>query len=223
VCITNGFDGEFFSKFAKLEKENAFTIIYTGTLYFGRTPEPVFQAVHELVREGCFEPEAVRVRLVGDCQSIDGRPIGEIIERYQLTDVVEVLKPVPYVNAIEMVKQSHLALLLAPNQPYQIPAKVYDYMGTGTRVLALAEEGATSELIRATGIGGVFSPTDVAGIKNFISDSFRASINSGVGSRAGVVDQFDINAITKNLVDHLDRICITVEENCKRPEVRILL
>lgn len=215
VCISNGFDREFFSKFAKLEKDNAFTIIYTGTLYFGRTPEPVFQAIHELVREECIAPEAIRVRLVGECQLIGGIPIGQIIDRYQLTDVVEVLKPVSYVDAIEMVRRSHLALLLAPNQPYQIPAKIYDYMGTGTKVLALAEDGATGDLIRATGIGEVFSPTDVAGIKKFICNSFKACTNSGVGSGAGVVDQFDINAITQHLVEYLDRICITGEGDAR--------
>jgi Glycosyl transferase 4-like domain len=210
-CITNGFDGEFFSDFENLEKEKLFTVTYAGTLYLGRTPEPIFRAVHELIMDGCIAPEAVCIRLVGHCAVIDGRPIEEIIERYHLGGVVEVLEPVSYTKAIEMVKRSHLALLLAPNQPYQIPAKVYDYMGTKTRVLALAEEGATSDLIRSTGIGGVFRPGDIAGIKDFINASF-ISRNAGAGLTHETVNRFEINSLTRDLVDYLDLICMKAEE-----------
>lgn len=212
VCLTNGFDGEFFSRFENAEKENPFTIIYTGTLYFGRTPEPVFQAVHELIGEGRIAPGDIRVRLVGHCQSIGGRPIESVIETYRLSGVVDVRGPVSYVKAIEMVKRSHLALLLAPNQPYQIPAKAYDYMGMGTKVLALAGEGATSDLIRSTGIGGVFHPGDVAGIKSFIAQSFQANADGAASLRNEAVERFDIGFITLTLADHLDRIGIKAEE-----------
>jgi hypothetical protein len=63
VCITNGFDGELFSSFGPVEKEKVFTITYTGTLYFGRTPEPVFQAVHELIHEERIDAQSIRIRL----------------------------------------------------------------------------------------------------------------------------------------------------------------
>ena len=208
ICITNGFDREFFSSFAHLQKEKIFTITYTGTLYFGRTPEPIFQAVHELARQGSVEQRRIRVRLVGQCRSVQGRPIDEMIERYRLGDVVEVLEPVSYNQAIKMIKQSHLALLLAPNQPYQIPAKVYDYMGVGTRVLALAKEGATANLVRNAGIGAVFDPSDIAGIKGFIGQSLEECGTSGCWLKPEAVNQFDLYAISRRLADELDRLCV---------------
>jgi len=206
VCITNGFDGDVFSKLERVEKEKRFTITYTGTLYFGRTPEPVFHAVQQLIREGSVRPEDIHIRLVGHCQLIDGRPIEDVIERYQLRALVEVLQPVSYMKSIELVKHSHLALLLAPNQPYQIPAKVYDYIAAGTRVLALAEEGATWDLIRSTGVGGVFHPTDVAGIKRMIASSIDDSHHSGNGLDDESKGRFDVTNLTGRLVDQLDRI-----------------
>jgi len=206
VCITNGFDREFFSQFAHLQKEEVFTIIYAGSLYFGRTPEPLFQAIHELVREGSVERRSVRIRLVGHCRLVEGRPIDELIQRYDLADVVEVLEPVPYSRAIEMIRQSHLALLLAPNQPYQIPAKVYDYMGAGTRVLALAREGATANLIRNTGIGATFGPSDIVGIKDFIGQEIGAS-RSWLNPDA--VSQFDLESISRQLAHELGNLCVT--------------
>jgi hypothetical protein len=204
VCITNGFDGELFSRFGSVEKEKVFTIIYTGTLYFGRTPEPLFQAVRELILEGRIEARAIRIRLVGHCQVIDGRPTEEIVQGYQLDGIVEILKPVSYNRAIEMVRQSQLALLLAPNQPYQIPAKAYDYMGIGAKVLALAEDGATCDLVRSTGVGAAFRPSDTAGIKEFLLRSMKYDCWSIQSKNNGPVSEYEIQSLTRRLARCLD-------------------
>ena len=208
ICITNGYDREFFSGYSHLQKENLFTITYTGSLYFGRSPEPVFQAVHDLVQDGSVDERRIRIRLVGQCQSVEGRPIDEMIERYRLGKVVEVLEPVTYNQATEMIKQSHLALLLAPNQPYQIPAKIYDYMGVGTRVLALAKEGATANLVRNTGIGAVFEPSDIAGIRRFIGQCLDQSGTSAPPLKPDAANQYDLDSISRRLADELNGLCV---------------
>jgi len=206
VCITNGFDGEFFSSFGPVEKDKVFTIIYTGTLYFGRTPEPVFQAVRELIEEGRIGAQAIRIRLVGQCQFINRRPIGEIVREYQLEENVEVLESVSYNRAIEMVKQSHLALLLAPNQPYQIPAKAYDYMGTGTTILAMAEAGATRDLVHSTKAGAAFSASDTAGIKEFIVRSMNPTGGFSQAGKNGTLAEYEIQSVARCLAQQLDRL-----------------
>lgn len=208
ICITNGFDREFFSSFGHLQKENILTITYAGTLYFGRTPEPVFHAVQELIREGSVEERSIRIRLVGQCRSVEGRPIEEMITRYQLGNIVEVIDAVPYNQAITMIKQSHLALLLAPDQPYQIPAKAYDYMGAGTRVLALAKEGATADLVRSTGIGSAFDPSDIDGIKAFICQSFVECRKPDISLKTDAANQYDLESTSRRLADELDRLCV---------------
>jgi hypothetical protein len=207
VCLTNGFDGEFFSQFGHIPKDERFTIIYAGTLYFGRTPEPVFKAVHELIRESQVNPESIRIRLVGQCGVMNGRPVEEVVRAYGLAGVVDVCEAVSYRCAIEMVKTSHLALLLAPNQPYQIPAKAYDYMGTGTRILALAESGATCDLVHSTGVGAAFRPSDVAGIKDFILRSMLSSMETGSPKHQGAVSSYEIRSITRRLARSLDALC----------------
>lgn len=212
--IPNGYDREFLSRFQRTPKDPVFSVVYTGSLYFGRTPEPVFRAIRELLDEGLMEMEEVRVRLVGHCRHVDGHPTDDMITRYGLKGIVETLDPVPYSQAIEMIGESHLALLLAPDQPYQVPAKVYDYMGMGTRVLALARNGATAQLIRDTRIGGVFDPTDIPGIKNFIS---RAYQERGAPREPGVADrvkQFDLDSVASRLVEELEG----VGRNLRRPE-----
>jgi glycosyltransferase involved in cell wall biosynthesis len=205
--IPNGYDPEFLSQFRSARKDPVFSVVYTGSLYFGRTPEPLFRAIRELLDEGRMDSGHVRLRLVGHCRHVEGRPIDEMIDRYGLKPVVETLDPVPYRQALEMIGQSHLALLLAPDQPYQIPAKVYDYMGIGTRVLALARNGATAQLIRDTRIGGVFDPADIQGIKHFVTAAYEERGAARASGNADRVKQFELDAVTARLAEELDGVC----------------
>lgn len=207
VTVTNGFDGEVFSRFKDCRKESVFTITYAGTLYFGRTPEPIFKAVQELIKDGSIPSASLRIRLVGNCRLINGVPTGELVKTYGLGNIVEVLGPVSQTEALRLIRQSHIALLLAPNQPFQIPAKLYEYMGMQTVVLALAHEGATQDLVERTGVGAVFRPPDIAGMKDFILKSYGIFMERGELPFAGVVESFEVSRITHILAEHLNRIC----------------
>jgi hypothetical protein len=204
--ITNGFDGEIASQLEHLKKYADFTFTYTGSLYIGRSPEPVFKAIHELAGEGKVNLDTIKVKLVGSCQYIDGRPIFDVIHAYGLDSAVEVIDTVPYFKALEIIKQSHVALLLAPGQPFQIPAKVFDYMGLGTKILALTEEGATWDLITSTGTGSAFYPADIEGIKEFIYQSMSDGTSTEQANSLTLQQQFDRRLIAQNLAGHLDRV-----------------
>jgi glycosyltransferase involved in cell wall biosynthesis len=166
--IPNGINPEDFTGLKPLKKYQKFTLSYTGVLYGDRSPEPIFKALGQLAHEGKASLSEINVKLVGSCQYVNGNSISSMIHAYGLESVVEVLDQIPRVKALEIIRQSHLALLFAPKQPFQIPSKVYDYMGTGTSILAITEDGATSDLLRSTHRGGVFDPTDIEGIKEFI-------------------------------------------------------
>ncbi|MBI5643635.1 MAG: hypothetical protein HY954_09215 [Deltaproteobacteria bacterium] len=168
VYVPNSFDKKFFAPYRGIGKYERFTISYTGSMYMGRTPEPVLKAIRELIDSGKARPGEIRMNLAGDCGAVNGRTISELVKTYGLDEEIEVSGTIPYSAAIETVGRSHLALLLAPSQPYQIPAKVYDYIGVGTPVLALTGEGATADFINATGAGKAFNPDDITGIKDFI-------------------------------------------------------
>jgi hypothetical protein len=192
------------SKEASPARFDRFTITYTGSLYVGRSPEPVFAAIAHLIRLGTVPAEAIRLRLVGQCGAIDGIPTSTAIARHGLESVVEVVDAVPYRDAFDMVQRSHLALLLAPNLPYQVPAKVYDYLRAGTRILAIAEDGATADLLQETASGEAFRTDDIEGIAAFI----RREFDSRQGERYPFVDlgRYDVRHITNELVEHITRI-----------------
>jgi glycosyltransferase involved in cell wall biosynthesis len=183
-------------------KYDRFTLIYTGTLYAGRSPEPIFRAAAELVAESPSLETRLRILLVGECSNVDGEPVEDVAERCGLNGVVEVVGPVSHADATVMVARSHLAILLAPGLRYQIPAKFYDYLGTGVRILAVAEEGATSDVVRTTGSGTAFAPDDVRGMKEFIRDALTGSGISET-ARAAAMERFDPANLTRELVQNL--------------------
>jgi len=205
-CLTNGFDMEYFARFDHLQKYDLFTLTYAGGLYYGRTPEPIFKAVKALVAEGRLDVHRIKIKLIGECAFVNGQPMSRLVSSYGLDPVVEVSGPVPYAEAIRIIAQSHVALLFAPDQPFQIPAKVFDYMGAKTAILALSKEGATADLIRSTNTGAVFAPSNEVGIKEYI---YQASKNENASKRYGsssAVDNYDRKKIIQELAQQLHRI-----------------
>jgi glycosyltransferase involved in cell wall biosynthesis len=204
VFIPNGIAAPTETRTPPARKYDAFTLSYTGALYVGRSAEPVFQAIAQLIENGSIKREAIRVKLVGHCREMNGVPTATIVSRYGLDSNVEVLDPVPQREAQDIIRQSHLALLLAPNLPYQIPAKVYDYLGAGTRILAIAEEGGTADLVRDTDFGKAFPSDDVEGMAQFIYQEFTAQATAP--DHAAVLARFDVKRLTADLLAHLDYI-----------------
>ncbi len=204
-CFPNGFDEDKFKKLNKITKSKPFTISYTGSFYLGRSPEPLFQALYELIKEQRLRPHNICVQLVGNCQYTDGRLTLQVASAYGLDSVVKIIDYIPHDEALKIIKKSHIALLLAPNQPYQIPAKVYDYMGTGTKILALTGEGATAYVINATGTGKAIDPDDIQGIKDYVYDSARNTHNQE-NSEGVVCDRYNRKNIVKDLALELDFI-----------------
>jgi hypothetical protein len=201
----NGFDEGDHKDLSNFKKYDTFTISYTGSIYFGRSPEPLFRAINELANEKRLKLSNIKVKLIGHCQSIGERLTSEVVSLYGLETVVEISDYVPNKKAQEIIKKSHVALLLATNQPYQIPAKVYDYMGTGTKILALTKKGATADVINSTGAGKAIDPDNIQEIKNYIYDLSLNEQNVKIDEKISCKRYIRAN-IVKSLAHELDLI-----------------
>jgi glycosyltransferase involved in cell wall biosynthesis len=204
VFIPNGISSDLFQGLQGLPKYEKFTLTYTGSLYFLRTPEPIFRALKELVEEGKVNSDSFTIKLVGQCETIEGLPTIKLVSAYGLENSVEILPPVSYLTSLEMIKKSHLALLLAPDQPFQIPAKVYDYIGTGTKILALAGEGATADMVINTETGSVFGANDHQALKQFLYTAIVQwkPISEEITARA--MARFDREKIIRDFAGYLN-------------------
>ncbi|GAX62982.1 glycosyltransferase [Candidatus Scalindua japonica] len=206
IHISNGFDNALVSRCNGLNKFSTFTLSYTGTLYHGRSPEVVFKALKELISEGKINADEMRIKLIGNCKYLDGYLTSEIAKSYGLDHVVDISGQVPYLKSLEIIKRSHSALLLAVDQPLQIPAKVYDYIGLGVTILTLTGQGETSDLIKSTGVGQVFNYSDVDGIKEFLYQAFKEKDLLSTQSSIEVLSKYDTGNIVKELALLLERI-----------------
>lgn len=207
VHIPNGIDQTVFSRLTPLRKYEKFTLSYTGSLYVDRSPEPVLKALNQLLTKGKVGSGDIKMKLVGTCHHVGDYPVSRMARDYGLGSAVELLDPVPYREALEIIRQSHLAMIFAPNQPFQIPGKVYECIGAGTKILAIAEEGATADLIHATRCGRAFHPSDIEGIRDFIFQTMTSE-TSIAEDHSEAASQFDAKRTTESLSDNLNRTVI---------------
>lgn len=207
IYIPNGFDTLKFLNSALPARYEKFTISYAGTIYLNRSPEPLFKAIHKLIAANRITSSEINFKLFGNCEQIDGKPISSVISTYNLDDVVEVSGPVPLNDAIHTMQRSHLLLLLATSiQSINIPAKIYDYFGSGTRILAITGPGATAELIEATGSGVCFEPNAIDEMAEYIYSQCRAEQRDHVRNEAHCYKRFDAQVLTEQLAGVLSSL-----------------
>ena len=168
VTISNGFDEEDFYEPRNINKYSIFTITYIGTFYHGRTPKLLLKALSELVSEKKISDKNFFIQFIGDTRYANGEPVEKMIQDFNLSASVKVRGWIPYSEALKEMAQSHLLLLLASNQPIQIPGKVFEYIGLGSNILAILDDGATSDLLRNYKKAVVVREDDVPSFKKAI-------------------------------------------------------
>ncbi|MFO0907030.1 MAG: glycosyltransferase [Isosphaeraceae bacterium] len=152
VTLPNGYDLE---AFAGLEPparpdDRPLRIVHTGAIYVGRDPRPVFDAVKTLSSTGqadldlvFFGPppeEDLDLDAEGRLRGIDGR--------------VTIAGQVPYARCLREMNAADILLLMdSPGRTVGVPAKLYEYLGTGRPILALGEQGGDLEwVLRQSGV-----------------------------------------------------------------------
>jgi len=166
--ITNGFTAQEFGTATGAPDPSKFTISYLGTFDYERSPELLFRAVQELSREGIVNQDDLSIRFVGKCDAVRGRPMMDLVNAYGLNKVVTLAGTVPRHEALNEMRRSHVLLLLVTHQKISVPAKTYEYLGAGRRILAITEkDGATAEVLRRVG-GAIISPDDIGEMKRVL-------------------------------------------------------
>ncbi len=204
--VLNGFDSTVMRKYAGMEKYDDLTFTYAGSFYLGRNPEIFLSALSSLTGgEGMIGGKKVRVRFIGDCHFSDGISIPGLVDRYGLSDVVTFIPQIPAGEALEEMARSHILLLLAPDQPLQIPGKVYDYFGLGAYILSVCGPGATANILSGYRRAAIVPPGDVRGMEKAIVDIIDLCLSSD----AAEVDRdklmkYERALLTEELVKKID-------------------
>jgi glycosyltransferase involved in cell wall biosynthesis len=211
VVIPNGFDEQDFSE---LKVANPATgagpfvrILHSGLLNpLERDPSALFRAVSSLKKEG---------RLSSQSLAIDLRAPGmeeyyrAAIRQLSIDDIVHVLPPLAYKDALrEAAASDSLLLLQAQSVDHQIPAKAYEYLRLCKPILALVSPaGETGRLLSSVGSTTVIDITDEAAIRKTLPEFLRA-VQSGTHPIADgqAIARFSRLELTGQLAGHLDSL-----------------
>lgn len=204
VAIPNGYDPEDFPAPApRADKADAVTVLHAGELYAGRDPRPLLDALLAWEAERRPGQKPVRMRFLGRATEGTFDLAGEV-RRRGLQAVVELGGQVPYRQALEAMTQADFLLLItSPDRRMGIPAKLYEYLGAGRPILALAErDGDVAWALQASCVRHRCAATrDVAGIRHALEElsqelPFPAS---------GPVARFTRARMGNDVADLLDR------------------
>ncbi len=162
--VHNGFDSSDYPRLHQKVSTGKYIISYLGTFYMKRTPENFLKGLSRFMQEKGLNEDDLEVKFIGDVGNACGMPVDKMIRGAGLENVVRMIGTVDYVRALDFMCNSDLLLLLAPDQPYQIPAKTYEYMATKRPILVIADPGATASLVEETHSGICVEPWDIQGM-----------------------------------------------------------
>jgi glycosyltransferase involved in cell wall biosynthesis len=204
--LSNGFDGEDFAAVVPRAKSERFTITYTGSMYGRRNPAALIAALQQMPAE---ESRQFLIRLVG---RVDDAIISAI-KTSGVADCFEHIAYVPHHASLSYLLASDAALLIIDDVPENrgiVTGKVFEYIGAGLTILALAPEGDAAELIRSNHFGEVVAPADSMAIRQAL---LRLLANrSDRRNRSALAEPFD----RRNLTGQLAQIFNTTLSEKKR-------
>lgn len=203
LTINSGYDPDDFSGISR-RKSDKFTITHIGSLYGPRTAGSFLVALGELLREQPQMREDLKVLFIGRSDQINKELIASLVKNYSLEEILEQIDRINHRDCLEYVLGSTILLLItdpAKGGQVLIPAKLFEYLYARLPILALAPEGESAKLIRATKSGVIINPQDIASIKQTIL-AFYTDYKRGIltlTEEISAIAPFDSRGLTKRL------------------------
>jgi glycosyltransferase involved in cell wall biosynthesis len=168
VPVPNGWDPELAWEAAaaptapELDPERL-AIVHTGKLTgpWGRDPAPLLEALRRVRDDSPATAERLQLVLAGRLD----RNERELIESFGLGDRVRILGPLPRAESIALQRRADAVVAItAPDLPWELPGKLFEYLGSGRPILALAAGNEAARIVAETSTGVTVPPDDVDAI-----------------------------------------------------------
>jgi hypothetical protein len=211
ITVPNGFDPEDIVSTQEHREslinnppQDGLIVAHAGFLYGVRDPQCFLEAQRLVNVSDRFMPirfwQIGNVSLNYDIKSAYAQEIADLS--------LVVHEPMPYKLCQEKLEQADVLLVLQPGTETQIPSKLYDYLLLGKPILVIGNpNGALAQLVKTNGFGEFYSPTDIEGIKGFLTDLRRQKLAQG-SLKAGYPNMglFDISRTAETLSLELSRL-----------------
>lgn len=171
--VPNGFDSNDFPILPKIRTDK-FTITYTGSLYGRRNPSSLFAAIEKLINANKVDPNKIHLRFVGRF----GNEVEQMYDSASFANAIERISYVAHHKSIEYLFQSDALLLIVDESKESeeiVPGKVYEYIGTGKPLIAIApNNSAIAKLMIETNGGLVAHQTELDKIADIFYKYYKA-------------------------------------------------
>lgn len=177
--IPNGYDPEMFQDFqTKKHGSSKVVVTHVGTAYKTASPRYYLDALDSL-------PEHIRSRF-------ETRFVGRIAETETALfrdrkSRVELVGLLPQAKALRHIEETDYLLLTMTND-FSLPGKLFEYLATGKRIIALSPpDGEVGKILRETGAGWCVDHEDAAAVRNMLITAAEAA-----GGDAAARPDFDL-------------------------------
>jgi hypothetical protein len=170
--ISNGYDGDETRSVASIvPPARPFRIVHAGTLTQRRSAVPFLEGLAAFFAARPDARGEVQVEFIGPREDENDRAVA----RLGLESWVRFRDTVPHAETLREERAAHVLLLIKHvDVRYDglVPGKLYEYIGLGRPVLALAPPGEAADLIRTLRRGMIASPSAPAEIAAAIGAMF---------------------------------------------------
>ncbi len=196
VTLTNGFDPRDSFAYGSASEGAPIRLLHAGEIYARRNPAPLFEALAALNRYA----SSYRLHLLGRCDA-------EVLNAPAWRDFVSLEGQRSYQDTLDAMQRADILVLFdSPGRTIGVPAKLYEYLGAGRPVLALAEPtGDTAAILRDSGVlHRIASPNDAAQIRQALRDLAQALHSTAAVGNPAQLQRFTRENITGALARRLD-------------------
>lgn len=153
-----------------------------------------------------IEKYQIHVRFIGSCRYLAGQSIEKIVENLDLCEIVILVDQIPHHEAVTEMARSHVLLLLAPDQPMQVPGKLFEYMGLNSFILAVCGSGATMNVLKQYPRAVIVPPANLDAMKIGILTLMRKNNEQNLDvSRSPWQKDFERKDLAKRLAEVLNK------------------
>lgn len=146
ITITNGYEPDDFEGLQphRPADNGKLLLTHTGFFYGPRRPHSLFEALQILDKRDATKGRIV-LQLAGP-STYEGEPLINIARRFGVDHMVIVRGQVSHREALELLCGSDIQVAVGfkgPGAELQVPAKLFEYLGSGKPILAIAPKRST--------------------------------------------------------------------------------
>ena len=211
--IRNGYDPDDLPPAAP-PPPGPFVLTYAGMFYGGRRdPGGLFRAIAALRDEGVATPERFRMDIVGDPDPV----VLRMVDETGVAGLVRHTGRLPYAETMQRLAASSALCVITlrdDGSQGEMTTKLFEYIGVGRPILALAVPGSElGEVVSSGGLGAVFSHGDAAGMAAWLRGRMRDDAAAPALPPPEVLYPFTRRAGAEELALRLDQAASTARSS----------